>query len=87
MKKWFVYIALCRDNSLYTGMTTNTKRREREHNTNNKIGSKSLRCKRPVKIVYTEEYNNQGEAAKRERAIKNWKRTNKIKLIEKQDKP
>ncbi len=81
MKSWFVYIALCKDNSLYTGITTNIKRREREHNTDNKTGAKSLRSKRPVKIVYAEKYTNQKEAAKRERAIKNWKREYKIKLI------
>jgi putative endonuclease len=86
MKKWFVYIALCQDNSLYTGITTNIKRREKEHNLDNKLGAKSLRAKRPVKIVYTEEYYNQKEAAQRERIIKNWQREDKIKLIKKQNK-
>ncbi len=86
MKKWFVYIALCKDNALYTGITTDIKRREKEHNLNNKLGAKSLRAKRPVKIVYTEAYHNQKEAAQRERAIKNYKRTYKLRLIEKQDK-
>jgi len=85
MKKWFVYVALCKDGSLYTGITTNIKRREIEHNTDNKAGAKSLRFKRPVKIIYKEEYNNQKEAAKRESAIKSWKRKYKLKLIKKQE--
>ena len=84
MKKWFVYIALCQDNALYTGITTNIKRREKEHNLDNKLGAKSLRAKRPVKIVYTEAYHNQKQAAQRERTIKNWKRENKLKLIKNQ---
>jgi len=87
MNEWFIYIALCKDNSLYTGITTNIKRREQQHNTDNKNGAKSLRHKRPVKIIYTEKYNNQEEAAKREKVIKNWKRKYKLKLIKNQDKP
>jgi len=83
MKKWFVYIALCKEGSLYTGITTNIKRREIEHNTDNKTGAKCLRPKRPVKIIYKEAYNNQKEAAKRESAIKNWKRKYKLNLIKK----
>ncbi len=86
MKKWFVYIALCKDNALYTGITTDIKRREKEHNLNNKLGAKSLRAKRPVKIVYTEAYHNQKEAAQRERAIKSWTREDKIKLIKRKNK-
>jgi len=78
---WFVYIIECSDSSLYTGITTDVKRRELEHNTDNKLGAKSLRGKRPVKLVYYEIYKSQGEARKREEAIKNWKREYKIKLI------
>lgn len=79
--KWYVYIVECSDGSLYTGITTNIKRRITEHNNDNIKGAKSLRPKRPVTLKYFEEYNNQINAAKRERAIKNWKRENKIKLI------
>ena len=44
-------------------------------------GAKSLRGKRPVVLVYCEKFNTQSEARKREAKIKNWKRINKIKLI------
>ena len=80
---WYVYIAKCNDGTLYTGITTDVKRRENEHNTNNELGAKSLRYKRPVKIVYAETHKNQSEARKREAEIKKWKRENKIKLINK----
>ena len=79
---WFVYVARCKDDSLYTGITTDLKRRETEHNTDNRLGAKSLRNKRPVKIVYNEKYNNQREARTREAEIKGWKRKYKLKLIE-----
>jgi len=77
--KWFVYIVRGKDDSLYTGITTNISRRIREHN--NKTGAKSLKGKLPVKLVYQEEYTNQREAAERERNIKSWTRKYKLKLI------
>ena len=81
--KWFVYIARCKDTSLYTGITTDIKRREQEHNKDNKLGAKSLRGKRPVKIIYFESYRTQSEARKREHAIKQWRKKYKLQLIEK----
>lgn len=78
---WYTYLAKCADDSLYTGITTDIKRREIEHNTNNKLGAKSLRNKRPIHIVYFERYNSQKEARRREIEIKGWKREYKIKLI------
>lgn len=79
--KWYVYIVRCRDNALYTGITTNLERRINEHNLG--IGAKSLRGKLPVELVYHETYGSQKEASKRETAIKNWKREHKLKLIKK----
>ena len=78
---WYLYIAKCADGTLYTGITTDPKRREIEHNTSNELGAKSLRGKRPVKIVYTEAHQDQGMARKREGEIKRWKRKYKLKLI------
>lgn len=79
--KWYLYIVECSDGSLYTGIATNTERRVWQHN--NKVGAKSLMGKLPVKLVYQELYNNQTEAAKRERQIKSWHRKYKLRLIEK----
>ncbi len=84
---WYVYIVQCDDGSLYTGITTDLKRREREHNFNDKLGAKSLRGKRPVKLVYNEKYSNQSEARKREAEIKSWKREYKLKLIKRTGSP
>ena len=80
---WHVYIVKCSDESLYTGITTDIDRRIIEHNTNGKLGAKSLRGKRPVKLIYSESYDTQSEARKREAAIKHWKRKYKLKLVEK----
>jgi len=78
---WYLYIARCADDTLYTGITTNTARREQEHNSDNDCGAKSLKCKRPIRIVYTEVYKSQTEAREREVEIKGWKRKYKLMLI------
>lgn len=78
---WYLYIAKCKDDTLYTGITTDPKRREFEHNNDNRLGAKSLKPKKPVKIVYVEPYESQINARKREIEIKGWKRKYKVKLI------
>ena len=82
--KWYLYIVECKDGSLYTGISTDIQRRIWEHNTSDKLGSKSLRGKRPVKMVYSEEYNTQSDARQRETSIKTWTRKYKLKLINSQ---
>ncbi|MBI4057844.1 GIY-YIG nuclease family protein [Candidatus Microgenomates bacterium] len=78
---WYLYIAKCADGSLYTGITKNLGRRMREHNTDNSLGAKSLRYRRPITLVYYEHFATQSEAAARERSIKRWTRKYKLKLI------
>jgi putative endonuclease len=80
--KWYMYIVRCADESLYTGITLNIKRRIKEHNSDNRLGAKSLRYRRPVVLVYFEKFETQTEAAVRERSIKSWTRKHKLKLIE-----
>ncbi len=80
--EWYLYLARCNDKTIYTGITTDLKRRELEHNTDDKLGAKSLRHKRPVRIIYTESYLTQSEARKREAEIKRWKRKYKLMLID-----
>ena len=83
--KWYLYIVKCSDDSLYTGITIDIKRRVLQHN--NKLGAKSLKGKLPVVLVYQELFSNQVEAAAREREIKSWHRRYKLKLIENQGLP
>lgn len=84
----FVYILLCADDTLYTGYTTNIKERENKHNgigdteSSKKLGAKYTRARRPVKLVYSEEFSTRSEAMKRECAIKKLSRQEKLKLIE-----
>lgn len=75
----YVYILMCSDDTLYTGWTTNLKHRVAVHNSGK--GAKYTRSRRPVELVYYEEYDDKIEAQRRERAIKKLTRVEKEKLI------
>lgn len=64
----------------YTGITSDLRRREYEHN--HHIRSPIQKGRLPFKIIYTESYNSREDAARREKEIKGWSRQKKIKLIE-----
>lgn len=81
MSKWYVYIARCADSSLYTGVTTELKRREREHNGELQGGAKYTRVRRPVEIVWSEPHENRSDATKREYQIKRYSRKKKLALV------
>ena len=78
-KKQYVYILKCADGTYYTGYTTDPERRTQVHNSGK--GAKYTRARRPVKLIYTEEYDDKTEAQRREYAIKQLTRAEKEKLI------
>ena len=79
---YFFYILRCSDNSLYCGITTDLARRVAEHNEKKGISSaKYTRSRRPVRLVYSEEYESMAEAMKREREVKRMKKEEKEKLV------
>ncbi len=79
-KQWFVYMLRCADSSLYTGITTDVKRRVEEHNETD-LGARYTRTRRPVTLVYQEEVESRSEASKRECMIKKMKKLQKEALI------
>ncbi len=81
MAKFYVYIARCNDDSLYTGYTNDLKEREKKHNEGD--GARYTRGRGPVEIIYSEEFETKSEAMKREYAIKRLKRGDKEKLTKK----
>ena len=86
--EYFVYILICSDNTYYTGITTDINRRLMEHNGNggrNK-GAKYTRYRRPVRLVYSQNFLNRSEASKEENRIKKLSRKEKLALIESSDK-
>ncbi|WP_417328125.1 GIY-YIG nuclease family protein [Halarcobacter sp.] len=78
---YFVYILECIDKSLYTGITTDVKKRLDEHNTSEK-GAKYTKARRPVTLIYFEKSENRSSASKREYEIKKLSRIKKLQLVE-----
>lgn len=76
---WFVYILLCQDKSLYTGITNNLKNRLKAHLEGR--GGSYTRSHQPLKILYTENCQTKSDALKRELEIKSWNRAKKIKML------
>lgn len=76
---WQVYILRCADGSLYTGAARDPARRLAEHN--GKRGAAYTRARRPVQLAYTEPAADRSAALRREWAIKQLNRTEKLDLI------
>ena len=79
MKNWYVYILRCADDTLYTGSTDDIPRRLAVHNSGK--GAKYTRGRLPVEVVYSERCESYSAALKREYAIKQLARREKLKLI------
>lgn len=82
---WHVYIILCSDNSLYTGITTDIERRFRQHAAGR--GARYFRGRQPLRVVYQENNHSRASASSREAKIKNMNRTDKLHLIHRDDVP
>ncbi len=75
-----VYILECADTSLYIGCTNNLDKRLKQHN-DSKWGAHYTKIRRPVILVYSENFDTLKDARKREAEIKSWNREEKLKLI------
>ena len=75
----YTYILHCADNTLYTGWTNNLEKRLHAHNGTGS-GAKYTKNRRPVELVYFEGYATREEAMRREYAIKQLTRDQKLKL-------
>jgi putative endonuclease len=78
---WFLYILKCRDNTFYTGITTDLDRRLDQHN--NGTASRCTRSRLPVVRVYHETCADRSDALKRECAVKKLSREEKELMIKK----
>ena len=76
---WYLYILLCDNGTLYTGITKDLQKRLEQHA--NGKGAKYTRNHGVKEIVYTENYSNRSEASIREAAVKRLSRLQKKKLI------
>ena len=71
-----LYLVRCNDGSLYTGIATDVARRLKEH-TNSRRGSKYLRGKAPLTLVFERELGDRRVATKVEHKVKKLPRNEK----------
>lgn len=76
---YFLYILKCSDGSLYTGITTDVKRRFGEHKKG--MGGHYTRSRKVLRVLYTEKHANRSLASKREARIKRLSRQKKLELV------
>jgi putative endonuclease len=77
-KSWFVYILLCNDGTLYTGIARDVQERFLKHQSGK--GARYTRARGAKEIIFFQKFPNRSEAARRESQIKKLNRVQKIKL-------
>ena len=75
---WHVYILLCKNDSLYTGIAKDVEKRFKDH-----LAGKAryTSYNPPLKILFREKYRTRSKAQKREAQIKKLSRKEKLDLI------
>ena len=71
MKLYYVYLLECSDNLIYTGITNNVARRLEEHNRGLNKNSFTFK-RRPVRLIFYQEFNDASQAIFFEKKIKRW---------------
>ncbi len=82
---WYVYIIKATESRLYTGVTTDIKRRWSEHSDTTAVtkkGAKFFWGRKPESLMFLSKCENRSTACKEEAAIKKLKRTEKLSLID-----
>jgi|TARA_B110000438_G_scaffold291967_1_gene329639 putative endonuclease len=75
---WIVYILLCKDKTLYTGITNDINKRLKLHSRGE--GAKYTKGRGPFKVIYKENFNSRSLSTKREIEIKKLSRKKKLAL-------
>ena len=76
---WYLYILRCKDDTLYTGITTDVEKRLEAHRSGK--GAKYTRGRAPLELVYRESCGSHSDALKREHQVKMLTREEKQNLI------
>ena len=70
--KYYMYVLLCADGTFYGGFTNDVAKRVATHNAGK--GAKYTKTRRPVKLLYHEEFETKSAALKAEYAFKHQSR-------------
>ena len=77
---YYLYLLRCADQTFYAGITTDLKRRTKEHNDSG-LGAKYTRGRRPVKLVWSKKFKSRSKALQAEAQLKHLTRQQKKALI------
>lgn len=78
----WVYILQCADGSFYLGSTRSLESRVEQHQAGVGAAYTRRRGRRPVRLVWAQEFNDVGEAYLLEKQIQGWSRAKRLALIE-----
>lgn len=78
-KKFYTYVLFTENNTFYCGYTDDVEARFQKHCEG--LAAKYTRANKPLKVVYTKEFETKSEAMKEEYRIKKLSRCQKEKLI------
>ena len=78
-RRYYFYVLLCNDNSFYGGFTDDLSKRLKAHNSGK--GAKYTKSRRPVKLLYHEEFKDKKLALKREYWFKHHNRLWKERFL------
>jgi putative endonuclease len=76
---FWVYILKCADGSYYTGHTDNLEKRINEHQAG--IFESYTQFRRPVELVYQQQFSSREDAFAAERKVKGWSRKKKEAMM------
>ena len=77
--KYYMYVLLCADGTFYGGFTNDVAKRVATHNAGK--GAKYTKTRRPVKLLYHEEFETKSAALKAEYAFKRQSRKKKEQFL------
>ncbi len=83
MKLYYVYILQCADQLTYTGVTNNIARRFEEHQKGLNKNCFTYK-RRPLKLIFSQEFNDINQAIYFEKKIKKWSAKKKLALANNQ---
>ncbi len=78
-KKYYTYVLLTENNTLYCGYTDDVEKRFEAHKAG--LGAKYTRANKPVKIIYTACFDTKSEAMKEEYRIKHLSKEEKLEFL------
>ena len=81
MKRFYVYMLQCSDNTFYVGVTNDLERRVAQHEYGNDPESYTF-SRRPVRLVHASDFQSILDAIDWEKRLKSWSHSKKVALVQ-----